>query len=203
MSRIVILIAGIIIGILATLWFQERQKTEEIHEQSQVLLENVKHLNKMVVAEAYYNDVYSYNDSNKYFFDIFHFDRNVILLVTAKAQISYDLNQLKISLDTIHKIINIADIPEEQVEIFPTIKYYDLQQSHLNQFDKNDLNRINAEAIKQIKSHIDLTQLRLKAKKQLLENLRNLYVLSKIYGWKIEDNHLKQNLESDLVLFKD
>jgi len=48
-----------------------------------------------------------------------------------------------------------------------------------------------------------LTQLRLKAKKQLLENLQNLYALSKIYGWKIEDNHFKKNLESDLVLFKD
>ncbi len=203
MNKIIILIAGIIIGIFGTLWYQERQKNEEIHQQSQVLLENVKHLNKMVVAEAYYNEVYSYNNSDKYLFDLLHFDKNVILLVSAKAQISYDLNKLKVSLDTLHKIIRITDIPQEQVEIFPSIKYYDLQQSRLNQFDKDELNRINADAITQIKSHINLSQLRLKAKKQLLENLQNLYVLSEIYGWKVEDNHLKQNLESDLVLFKD
>ncbi len=202
MSRIIILIAGIIIGIFATMWYQERQKNEEIHQQSQVLLENVKHLNKMVVAEAYYNEVYSYNHSDKYLFDLLHFDKNVILLVSAKAQISYDLNKLKVSLDTIHKIIRITDIPQEQVEIFPAIQYYDLQQSRLNQFNKDELNRINAGAIAQIKSHINLSQLRLQAKKQLLENLQNLYFLSKIYGWKVEDNHLKQNLESDLVLFK-
>ena len=203
MNKIIILIAGIIIGIFGTLWYQERQKNEEIHQQSQVLLENVKHLNKMVVAEAYYNEVYSYNNSDKYLFDLLHFDKNVILLVSAKAQISYDLNKMKVSLDTLHKIIRITDIPQEQVEIFPSIKYYDLQQSRLNQFDKDELNRINADAIAQIKSHINLSQLRLKAKKQLLENLQNLYALSKIYGWKVEDNHLKQNLESDLVLFKD
>ncbi len=203
MSRIITLIAGIIIGVFATLWFQERQKNEDIHQQSQVLLENVKHLNKMVVAEAYYNEVYSYNDSDKYLFDLLEFDKNAILLVNAKAQISYDLNQMKISLDSVHKIINITDIPKEQVEIFPTIQYYDLQQSSLNQFNKEELNRINADAVEKIKSHINLTQLRLKAKKQLLENLQNLYALSKIYGWKVEDNNLKQNLESDLVLFKD
>ncbi len=203
MSKIFTLLTGIIIGVLLTLWFQERQKNEEIHQQSQVLLENVKHLNKMVVAEAYYNEVYSYKDSDKYLFDLLQFDKNAIILVTAKAQISYDLNQMKIRLDSVHKIIHITDIPKEQVEIFPNIQYYDLQQSSLNQFDKDDLNRINADAIAKIKSHIDLTRLRLKAKKQLLENLQNLYALSKIYGWKVEDNRLKKNLESDLVLFKD
>jgi len=202
MSKIFTLLTGIIIGILLTLWFLERQKNEDIHQQSQVLLENVKHLNKMVVAEAYYNEVYSYKDSDKYLFDLLQFDKNAILMVTAKAQISYDLNQMKIRLDSVHKIINIMDIPKEQVEIFPNIQYYDIQQSSLNQFDKDDLNRINADAIEKIKSHIDLTQLRLKAKKQLLENLQNLYALSKIYGWKVEDNRLKKNLEADLVLFK-
>ena len=203
MSRIFILIAGIIIGIFATLWFQERQKNEDIRQQSQVLLENVKHLNKMVVTEAYYNEVYSYKDSDKYLFDMLQFDKNAILLVTAKAQISYDLRKMKISLDTLHKVINITGIPKEQVEIFPTIRYYDIQQSSFNQFDKDDMNKMNTEAIEQIKSHINISQLRLKAKQQLLENLRNLYVLSSIYGWKVEDNHLKQNLESDLLLFKD
>jgi len=203
MAKIFTLLTGIIIGILLTLWFLERQKNEDIHQQSQVLLENVKHLNKMVVAEAYYNEVYSYKDSDKYLFDLLQFDKNAILMVTAKAQISYDLNQMKIRLDSVHKIINIMDIPKEQVEIFPNIQYYDIQQSSLNQFDKDDLNRINADAIEKIKSHIDLTQLRLKAKKQLLENLQNLYALSKIYGWKVEDNRLKKNLEADLVLFKD
>ena len=202
MTKIFTLLTGIIIGILLTLWFQERHKNEDIHQQSQVLLENVKHLNKMVVAEAYYNEVHSYKDSDKYLFDLLQFDKNAILMVTAKVQISYDLNQMKIRLDSVHKTIYITDIPKEQVEIFPNIQYYDLQQSSLNQFNKDDLNRINADAVEKIKSHIDLTQLRLKAKKQLLENLQNLYALSKIYGWKVEDNRLKKNLEADLVLFK-
>ena len=202
MAKIFTLLTGIIIGILATLWFQERQKNEDIYQQSQVLLENVKHLNKMVVAEAYYNEVYSYKDSDKYLFDLLQFDKNAILLVTAKAQISYDLNQMKIRLDSVHKIIYITNLPKEQVEIFPHIQYYDLQQSTINQFDKDDMNKMNTDAVEKIKSHIDLTQLRLKAKKQLLENLQNLYALSKIYGWTVKDNHLKKNLESDLILFK-
>ncbi len=200
MTKIFILLTGIIIGILLTLWYQERHKNEDIHQQSNVILQNVKHLNKMVVAEAYYNEVYTYKNSDKYLFDMFQFDKNVILLVNAKAQISYDLSQLQIRLDSARKFIHITNIPKEQVEIFPRIQYYDLQQSSLNQFDKEDLNMINADAIAKIKSHINLSQLRLKAKKQLLENLQNLYVLSKIYGWKVEDEHLMQNLKSDLLI---
>lgn len=200
MTKIFILLTGIIIGILLTLWYQERHKNEDIHQQSNVILQNVKHLNKMVVAEAYYNEVYTYKNSDKYLFDMFQFDKNVILLVNAKAQISYDLSQLQIRLDSARKIIHITNIPKEQVEIFPRIQYYDLQQSSLNQFDKEDLNKINADAIAKIKSHINLSQLRLKAKKQLLENLKNLYILSKIYGWKVEDEHLMQNLKSDLLI---
>jgi len=200
MKNILLILSGIIIGILLTLFYQEKQKNKNISKQSQTILQQVKLMNKMVTAEAYFNEVYSYKDSDKYLFDLLQFDKNVVLLVNAKAQISYDLSQMDIQLDSVHKIIKIVKIPKEQVEIFPDIKYYDLQQSTLNQFTKDDLNKINQDAIDRIKSHIDLAQLRLKAKKQLLENLQNLYILSKVYGWKVEDNHLMQNLKSDLLL---
>ncbi len=200
MRYLSLLLAGIIIGVLLTLFYQEQQKNKDISRQSHTLLKQVALLNKMVTAEAYYNEVYSYKDSDKYLFDLLQFDKNVVLLVDAKAQISYDLSQLGITLDSVHKIIKINKIPKAEVEIFPNIHYYDLNQSTLNQFTKDDLNKINADAIEKIKQHIDLSKLRLKAKKQLFENLQNLYILSNVYGWKIEDNNLMQNLKSDLLL---
>jgi len=200
MKRIGYFVLGIIFGIILLLFYQEKQKNKAIHLQSHTLQQQVKNLNKMVVTEAYYHEVYSYNDSDKYFFDLLNFDKNVILLVNAKAQISYDLSKLQVEIDSINKIIKIKNIPKENLEIFPSITYYDLQQSTLNQFSKDDLNRINKDAVEQIKSHINISELRLKAKKQLLENLKNLYILSKVYGWKIEDNHLMQNLKSDLLI---
>jgi len=200
MTRIFTFIAGIIIGILLTLLYLERQKNQEIHIQSNTIMQNIKQMNKMVVTEADFDEVYSYNDSDKYLFDLLEFDKNVILLVKAKAQISYDLSKMKVELDTVNKIIKIKELPEEQVEIFPSIRYYDLQQSTWNQFTKDELNEVNRKAIEQIKEHINLSELRLKAKKQLLQNLQNLYILSKIYGWKIEDNHYMRNLKSDLLM---
>jgi hypothetical protein len=200
MQRLITFILGIIVGIVVTLWYLQYQKDKEIHIQSNTIRQNIRMMNKMVVAEANFNEVYSYNDSDKYLFDLLEFDKNIILLVDAKAQISYDLSRMKIELDSVHKIITINDIPPEQVEIFPSIRYYDMQQSSFNQFTKDDLNKVNAKAIEQIKEHINLSELRLKAKKQLLQNLQNLYFLSKVYGWKIKDNHLMQNLKSDLLL---
>ena len=200
MKHIFGFIIGIIIGILLTLLYMERQKNQDIHIQSNTIMNNLKQMNKMVVTEAYFDEVYSYKDSDKYLFDMLEFDKNVILLVKAKAQISYDLSQMKVELDSVHKVIRITKFPKEQVEIFPSIQYYDLQQSTLNQFSKDDLNNVNRKAIEQIKEHINLSELRIKAKKQLLQNLQNLYILSKIYGWKVEDNHYMQNLKSDLLM---
>ncbi len=200
MKNIYFILFGLIIGVLATLWFQEHKKNKEIHQQSNTIMQQIKLMNKMVTAEAYFNEVYSYSDSDKYFFDLLNFDKNVILLVDAKAQISYDLSKMKVELDSVNKVIRLVDLPKENLEIFPSIKYYDLQQSTMNQFTKDELNSINSKAIEQIKSHIDYTELRIKAKKQLLQNLQNLYILSGVYGWKVEDNHYLRNLKSDLLI---
>jgi len=195
MKRITYLILGIFIGILLSLLYIEKQKTKEIHQQSNIILENIKNMNKMIVSEAYFNQVYSFSDTDKYLFDMLNFDKNVVLLVNARAQVSYDLNSLKIELDSIHKIIKISNIPKEEISIIPDIKYFNLEQSSFNSFTKDELNDINRKAIKQIKESIDLTDLKKKAKKQLFKNLQNIYALSKIYGWKVEE-------KQDFIKFK-
>jgi len=182
MKRIFYILIGIVIGILLSLLYLEKQKTQEIRQQSNVILENIKNMNKMIVSEAYFNQVYSFSDSDKYLFDMLNFDKNVVLLVNAKAQVSYDLDKLKIEVDSIHKLIKISNIPKEEVSIIPDIRYYNLEQSSFNSFTKDELNEINRKAIKQIEESIDLSEVRKKAKRQLLKNLQNIYALSKIYG---------------------
>ncbi len=187
MKRLFYLFTGIIIGILLSLLYLEKEKNKEIKQQSNVILENIRNMNKMIVSEAYFNQVYSYTDSDKYFFDLLNFDKNVVLLVNAKAQVSYDLNQLKIKVDSLHKTIYISNIPKEEINIIPDIRYYNLEQSSFNSFTKDELNEINRKAIQQIEESIDLSGLQTKAKIQLLKNLQNIYALSKIYGWKVKE----------------
>jgi hypothetical protein len=154
----------------------------------------------MIVSEAFFNQVYSYTDSDKYLFDMLNFDKNVILLVNARAQVSYDLNKLKINIDSIHKIIHISHIPKEEITIIPEIKYYNLEQSSFNSFSKDELNEINQKAIRQITESIDLSNLKKKAKKQFIKNLENLYALSKIYGWKVEEDKSFKKFKSEIDL---
>jgi len=199
MRKISFFIFGIIIGVLLSLLYFEKQKNETIHRQSNVILENIKKMNKLIVTEAYFNEVFSYSDSDKYFFDMVNFNKNAVLLVNARAQISYDLSQLKIDVDSIHKIIKINEIPKEEVTIIPDIKYYDLKQSSFNSFNKEELNEINRKAVEQIKSHIDLSDIRKKAKERLLEELKNIFILSKMYDWKVEEGDL-QEIKKELKL---
>ncbi len=199
MKRFSFFFFGILIGILVTLLYFEKRKNTEIRQQSNVILENIKKLNKLVVTEAYFNEVYSYSDSKKYFFDQFEFNKNAVLSVNAKVQISYDLSRLKIDVDSIQKIIKIVRIPTAEISIIPDIKYYDLQQSKFNAFSKEELNEINRKAIERIKSNINIQALEKQAKQRLLEELQNIYVLSKIYNWKVEEGALAK-LKDELKL---
>ena len=200
MKRIFCVLIGIVIGILLSLLYLEKQKTQEIRQQSNVILENIRNMNKMIVSEAYFNQVYSFSDSDKYLFDMLNFDKNVVLLVNAKAQVSYDLDKLKIEVDSIHKLIKISNIPKEEVSIIPDIRYYNLEQSSFNSFTKDELNEINRKAIKQIEESIDLSEVRKKAKRQLLKNLQNIYALSKIYGWKVQEAENFRKFKEEIKL---
>ncbi len=200
MKRFFYLFTGIIIGVLLSLLYLEKKKNQEVKQQSHVILENIKNMNKMIVSEAYFNQVYSYSDTDKYLFDMLNFDKNVVLLVNAKAQVSYDLQDLKIEVDSVHRIIKISNIPKEEITIIPDIRYYNLEQSSFNSFTKDELNEINRKAIEQIEESIDLSGVKKKAKKQLIKNLQNIYVLSKIYGWKVEESPDFINFKSKLGL---
>ncbi len=97
------------------------------------------------------------------------------------------------------KSLKLKEIPKEEVTIIPDVKYYDLKQSSFNSFSKEELNDMNRKAIKQIKSHIDLSDIRKKAKERLLEELSNIFILSKMYDWKVEEGDLQQ-IKTELKL---
>lgn len=176
-------------GILLTYFFMKQIQTESSVNESHVIAYEIKKLNKMIVAEQMFSDVYSHKNSRYVpgLQDYFSFDKKVLFLVNAKVQAVYDLSKLEIEVDSVNQTIIINKVPDLEINTYPDVKFYDMEQSTFNSFDKDELNTIKERAIKHIEKTIDKGKLEKEAHQQLIENLGELYLLAKAYNWKIVD----------------
>lgn len=173
--------------LIAKFWYQKddnHQKKEEIS----VVLNTINNMSKLVVSSANFSEVYNYEDSKKYFYDVISFNKKAIVTVTANVEVGYDLSKLAIQVDSLSKKIIINKVPKEEVNIAPNIKYFDLQQSQFNSFSKEDFNKIQQKSIEKIENTVELSNLKKEAKTRFFEEISKIYQLSVIYGWQVVDN---------------
>lgn len=165
--------------------FREESSVNESH----VIAYEIRKLNKLIVAEQMFSDVYSHKNSRYVpgLAKIISFDKKVLLLVNAKVQAVYDLNQLELEIDSADKTIRIHEVPPMEIQVYPDVKFYDLEQSTFNTFQKDELNAIRQRAVEHIEKSIDKPKLQKQAHNQLIENLGSIYQIARLYGWKIED----------------
>ncbi|PID67652.1 MAG: hypothetical protein CR968_05665 [Flavobacteriia bacterium] len=183
----------------------KNQQSQYRHEQVDIIKNGIKNVRKLVVVEETYTEYYNYKDAKLYFFDSKFFEKQAILLVKAKVLVSYDLSQMETTLDSVHKKIVITSIPEQEINIIPSYKYYDFDQSMFNSFSKEELNRFQEKSIKRLAEDLDVTNSKSLAKRRLMEELEQLWSVAKLLGWTIEDGTEEKVVES-LVMnpaFKD
>lgn len=180
----------ILAGLLGFLIAEKIYKNDintHIHEDVQVMIQSIENMSKLIVSEGTFSEVYNYQDAKKYFYDTFEFKKSVIVTVNAKVQVLFDLNEMDVEIDSIHKKIIIKSIPKEEIIIIPQVKYFDLQQSTFNTFDKEELNKINKKSIDKIKQTAEVSSLIDNAKERLFIELTKIYQLSNILGWEVVD----------------
>lgn len=186
---------------VSKLWYQKK-RIQNQKEEIQVIVNGVKNLSKLVVSQGNFSQMYNYSDSKKYFYDVFSFDKKIMLSVNAKVEVGYDLAKMDIQIDSVGKKIIINSIPTEEVVVSPDIKYFDLQQSQFNSFTRQELNALNQKSIKKIKETVQVTTLKTEAKTRLFQELSKLYQLSAVFGWQVVDN-TKSKILTDFKTLKD
>jgi len=191
LKYIIVFLLGFLI---AKFWYEHQEEKKDQKEQTQVFLNGINSLSKLVVSEGNFSEIYTFTDSKKYFYDYFSFDKKAILSVNAKVEVGYDLSKLEIQIDSLQKEIIINKVPKQEVLISPDVKYFDLEQSQFNTFDKDELNKLNQEAIENIKSAMEMSDLKKDAETRLFEELSKIYQLSKLYNWKVVDNTNSEDL---------
>lgn len=164
----------------------QKDNADQLIQHSALIEKQLKNVGKLVVTEGSYSEVFSYEDSKKFYFDMLSSTKKALVIVNADATISYDLSliETKISADT--KTVTITHIPEPELKIYPQIEYYDIDQGYFNKFSAGDHNKIKVRVEDSLRKKIDASNLSANAQNRLISELQKIYILTNSMGWTLE-----------------
>ncbi|MDC1395877.1 DUF4230 domain-containing protein, partial [Bacteroidia bacterium] len=111
------ILIGIVLGAAGLYIFNTKMKTTTRIENSDVIIERIEAVKKIVVTEGYFSELYDYKEADKYFYDLIEFEKKAFLLVKGKASVSYDLSKMEYQVDEDSKTINLINMPAPQISI--------------------------------------------------------------------------------------
>lgn len=189
-SIFIFLFGALFSFLLAYFWinFNKEEKAEVINKDYYILNNQINKMNKMVVLEQNFSSFQTHRSSAFKLGKVEVFPKEIVLYSTAKAQVSYDLKQLKIEIDSTQKKLIVKEIPSPETKIYPEVKIHFMDDYAVNRFSKSDLNSIMESAKENMVKSIDQEKLDNEAKKQLMTNLNEIFVLAKYLGYRIEDD---------------
>ena len=194
---------GIIIGFVILFSFKycdDKKKNETlVEEQSQLIQQQVKNVNKIIVTEGHFSEVFTYKDSKEVFNEYFKADKKALVVVNAEVTVAYDLSKISYEIDEDRKILNIVSIPKEEIKISPDLEYYDIQADYLNPFEASDYNSIKEEVKASLRKKFEQSDLKTNSKNRLISELAKFYILTNSMGWILQYN---ENPVEDLSTFE-
>ncbi len=158
-------------------------------ENSELILDKVAKVFKLVALEANISELYDYKQYN--YWDINILRKKALVRVKAKVSIGYDFEKVEFIIDDEKKQIQLKSFPKAEIlSVDHELDYYDINEGLFNSFTGDDLTQINkkakAHAIKMI-SNSDLFDQAEEQKTQILALLEEIFKSS---GWtlRIESN---------------
>ena len=178
------------------------EERDRLEESSSLIQEQIKNVGKLVVTEGTISQVYSFKDSKKFYFDVLSAQKKALIVVNTDVTVAYDLSKMEVEVDEENKTVLIKHIPEEEVNIYPDIKYYDITQDYLNKFDGDDHNKIKQRINADLKKKVANSTLLSNAQNRLISELQKLYILTSTMGWTLKYNNEEFSNEEELEALK-
>ena len=195
----------ILLAIIVYLAYQVVTKSKEnatVEYDTNLIQQQIKNVGKLVVTEGHFAEVMTYKDQKKYLMDMVSFEKKAMVVINADVTVSFDLSKVTYTIDAVNKTVTITNIPKEEIKISPDIKFYDLEQSTLNEFTGNDYNKINKIVRANLAKKIEKSTLQSNAKNRLVSELSKILVVTNSMGWKLQYNGNEINKELDFSVIK-
>lgn len=181
-------------------FFKSRNQVSTIEYNTNLIEKQIKNVGKLVVTEGHFAEVLTYKDQQKYLMDFISFEKKALIIINADVTVAFDLSKIKYDIDEKNKTITILNIPKEEIKINPTIKFYDIEQSTLNQFDGDDYNKIDKTVRENLAKKIEKSSLKSNAQNRLISELSKILILTNTMGWKLEYKNAVIENDTDLKI---
>nr|WP_081908505.1 DUF4230 domain-containing protein [Nonlabens ulvanivorans] len=112
-----------------------RTEQANLIAQTELIEKEVQSVSKLIVTEASYGKVYTYENTKSYGWDYFSSQKTAVVISNAKAQVIYDLKNLEYSIDSERKEIVFSKLPDATININPNLNFYQLDNGILNTFE--------------------------------------------------------------------
>lgn len=183
---------GFILGVVILFSFKycddKKESKALVLQQSQLIQQQVKNVNKLVVTEGHFSEVFSYNDSKDLFGEYFKANKKALVVVNAEVTVAFDLSKVSYDIDKDRKILNLKSIPKEEIKIYPDIEYYDIQADYFNPFEASDYNAIKEQVKNSLRKKFENSELKSNSKNRLISELAKFYILTNSMGWTLQYN---------------
>lgn len=152
-----------------------------------ILTNQITKMNKMVVLEQ----DFSMMQKTKASYEILGSkiaDNEIVTFTKTNAQVSYDLNKMKLDVDSANKRLIIKELPQPEIRISPNVEIQSLDDSFFNRINEGQIKKVTQNAKDTAIKNIDQNRLKVESKKQLKENLNQIFVLAKALNYQIVDD---------------
>ena len=174
---------------IVLLWNALTKKPEDkVQNDFYIITNQIRKMNKMVVMEQDFSSMQKTKITSELFGGMLpDIEKELITFTKTNAQVSYDLNKMKLEVDSVNKKLIIKELPNAEIRIIPSVEIQSMDDSFIDRFNEKDLQKITKSAKDNAYKTVNQNRLRDEGRKQLLENLDNIFVLAKALNYTIED----------------
>lgn len=154
-------------------------------ESATVLLERIQNVCKLVTVEGHFSEVYQHSDYWGY--NVWPFNKKILIIVKAKVSAGYDMTTMKIVMDSKTKTVFLQNVPTQAqiISIDHTLEYFDINEGSFNSFTPKDYSELNEKAKGFIKTKAEESQLRKLAEGQGNKMLDMIRFMAESSDWKV------------------
>ena len=176
--------------LLFFLWNSLTKKTEEkVQNDYYIITNQSRKMNKMVVMEQDFSSMQKTKITSQLLGSSLlpSTEKEIITFTKTNAQVTYDLSKMNIKVDSINKKLIIKELPNADIRIIPSVEIQSMDDSFFNRFSDKDFQKITKSAKDNAYKTVNQNRLKAEGRKQLLENLDQIFVLAKALNYQIED----------------
>lgn len=175
--------------LLFFIWNSLTKKAEDkVQNDYYIITNQIRKMNKLVVMEQDFSSMQKTTLTSELLGGMLpKIEKQIITFTKTNAQVSYDLNKMKLEVDSVNKKLIIKELPNADLRITPSVEIQSLDDSFFNRFEQKDFQKITQSAKDNAIKSVNQNRLRAEGRKQLSENLENIFVLAKALNYTIED----------------